>query len=198
MRVDPTDFDGGRDFIIRKTMSGKWPDYTTSNWSWEPRALDENERIALEQFPLWNLNEFIGAEPDAQGVEIIKAMFQASLRGEPFDFDSFGSHYRAYQQRGGDSDEVSLPQANRIIADAAPIRSQVQVPAQTFVAPVAEDKVEIVTATTVRETVSAPVVETATVAPTVAQNVDTDAPKVTDTNALLAALRAKHAAAKTA
>jgi hypothetical protein len=175
-------------------MSGKWPDYTTSNWSWEPRALDENERIALEQFPLWNLNEFIGTEPDAQGVAVIKAMFEASLRGEPFDFDSFGSNYRAYQQRNDSDDVVSPVRVAQVVADAAPIRTQVQVPAQTFVAPVAQDKVEVVSATVVRETAQQPVMEMAMAAPVV----EVGTPKPTDTNALLAALRAKHAAAKTA
>ena len=58
--------------------------------------MSEVEQIAIENFGLFNLEDFIGARPDASGIAIIKAMFEASVRGDPFDMDAFGAHYKPY------------------------------------------------------------------------------------------------------
>lgn len=92
----PTDYEGGRDFVIKKMQKGEWANYGTSNWSYSTRSLDEAERAAIEKFGLFDLKEAKGAEPTADGEAAIKAMFEDSFAGKPFDHESYGSFYRPY------------------------------------------------------------------------------------------------------
>jgi hypothetical protein len=107
----PTDYLGGCDFRIRKTRKQDFNNYDTSEWARRSRALTESEQLAIEQFKLYDLKTFLGPRPDADGIAVIKAMFHASLNGEPFDHESFGSYYRPYgggnRSSGGD-DVVDL------------------------------------------------------------------------------------------
>jgi hypothetical protein len=98
-----TDFVTGRDFKIKKTQKGEYANYGSSGWRVSPRALSENELIAIEEYGLFNLKEQLGQEPDSDGVEAIKQMFKDSIEGKPFDFDSFGHLYRAYGARSDDN-----------------------------------------------------------------------------------------------
>jgi hypothetical protein len=96
----PTDYEGGRDFTIRKTKKGEWANYGTSNWSFAgPRSLSETERAVIEKHGLFNLKDALGAVPTADGVAAIKSMFEDSYAGKPFDMDSYGSFYRPYGSR---------------------------------------------------------------------------------------------------
>lgn len=90
----PTDYDNGRDFRLTKTKKGTYADYTTSHWSFKTRALSATERDAITANGLFNLKEFLGAKPDAEQLLAIKAMFEASLAGEPFDQDKYGKWFR--------------------------------------------------------------------------------------------------------
>jgi hypothetical protein len=92
----PTDYTGGRDFAIRKTQKGEWANYGTSSWSYSSRSLTEAERAAIEKFNLFNLKDALGTVPDADHVAAIKAMFEDSFAGKPFDFASYGQYYRPY------------------------------------------------------------------------------------------------------
>lgn len=96
MENAPTDFLLGTDFKIKKTRKGDYNNYDTSEWSRRSRPLSEAEQIALDQYGLFNLKDFIGPRPDAQGVEIIKALFRASVAGEAFDMASWGAVYRPF------------------------------------------------------------------------------------------------------
>ncbi len=96
----PTDYEGGRDFTIRKTKKGEWANYGTSNWSFAgPRSLNEAERAVVAKHGLFNLKDALGAVPTADGVAAIKAMFEDSFAGKPFDHDSYGQFYRPYGSR---------------------------------------------------------------------------------------------------
>lgn len=99
----PTDYIGGRDFKLTKTKKGEYANYGTSQWSFKTRALNEGELTAIEQYGLWNLKEFLGARPDRDGIDMIKAMYEDSLAGRPFDSASYGSVYRASGAFGGGS-----------------------------------------------------------------------------------------------
>ena len=90
----PTDFINGRDFKLTKTKKGDYANYSTSQWSFKVRALNDVELSAVDQYGLFNLKEFLGPNPDADGVAMIKAMFEDSLAGRPFDTASYGSVYR--------------------------------------------------------------------------------------------------------
>ena len=96
MENHPTDYLNGCDFRIRKTKKQDFNNYDTSEWARRSRPLTEAEHIAINQHGLFTLKEFLGARPDKDGIEMIKAMFHASLNGEPFDAESFGRHYRPF------------------------------------------------------------------------------------------------------
>ena len=100
----PTDYFGGRDFKIAKTKKGEFANYSTSSWSFRVRPLNEIENVALTQYGLFNLADYRGARPDADGLLMIKAMFHDSLAGKPFDFEAYGKTYRAYGDRNEDSE----------------------------------------------------------------------------------------------
>lgn len=99
----PTDYIGGRDFKLTKTKKGEYANYGTSQWSFKTRALNTDERGAIEQYGLYDLKSFLGAQPDRDGVDMIKAMFEDSLAGRPFDSAAYGALYRPNGARGGAS-----------------------------------------------------------------------------------------------
>jgi hypothetical protein len=108
----PTDFIGGRDFKLTKTKKGEYANYSTSQWSFKVRALNDTELAAVDQYGLWNLKEFLGARPDRDGIDMIKAMFEDSLAGRPFDSASYGSVYRpqgAFKQGGAAAPAAAAP-----------------------------------------------------------------------------------------
>lgn len=94
----PTDYLNGYDFRIKKTKApdGKMNAYGTSGLSIRSRPLTEAEMVAIDQHGLNNLADFRGPRPDADGIAAIKAMFHASLRGDPYDFEAFGKYFRPY------------------------------------------------------------------------------------------------------
>jgi len=103
----PVDYVGGRDFKITKTRKGDYANYATSSWSMRTRSLSETEEAAIEQFGLFDLSQFLGQKPDADGVEALAAMFEASLAGEPYDMASFGRYYRPYGSNNGGGGSAS-------------------------------------------------------------------------------------------
>lgn len=100
---------GGREFKLKKTKNGDWPNYTQSSWSMRPRALSEEEIGAIEKFGLVDLRKTAWErKPDGDEKDAIFALFQDSLAGNPFDIASFGKWYRHFEERGygagGDTD----------------------------------------------------------------------------------------------
>lgn len=116
----PIDFDGGRDFKLTKTKKGEYANYGTSQWSFKTRSLSDAERAAIETNKLWNLKEFLGPRPDKDGIDMIKAMFNDSLAGNPFDMESYGKVYRPFGMRGGAEAAPSKPAASAAPAASAP------------------------------------------------------------------------------
>lgn len=141
MEDAPTDYVNGRDFKVSKTQKGEYANYQTSSWSFRTRSLNEAELSAIDQHGLYDLKKYRGEAPDANGVEIIKAMLEASLAGDPFDMDSFGEHYRPYGARdeagGGDADAVTTAARTALTtgAVAAPIAETVRPAAPAVAAP---------------------------------------------------------------
>lgn len=122
MEFIPVDYTGGRDFKITKTKKGDWANYGTSQWSFRTRALSESEQIAIERFGLHNLKDFLGSKPDADAVAAIKAMFEASVAGDPFDMVAFGKYYRPYGVGGGASSAPASTSAPQTTVEATPVR----------------------------------------------------------------------------
>jgi hypothetical protein len=92
----PTDYVRGLDFKITKTSKGGYADYSTSNWARKESALTQAEQDAIEAHGLFNLTEFLPKKPNEAELRIIKEMFDASVDGQPYDNDRWGSYYRPY------------------------------------------------------------------------------------------------------
>lgn len=92
----PTDFLRGLDFNIKKTSKGGYADYSTSNWARKESALTEAEQAAIEAHGLYNLSDFLPKRPGEAELKIIKEMFEASVDGQPYDNERWGSYYRPW------------------------------------------------------------------------------------------------------
>ena len=120
MEFIPTDFMNGYDFRIRKTKKGDHNNYSTSDWARRSRALTETEAMAIEEHGLFNLADFRGARPDADGVAAIKAMFHASLKGEPYDFAQWGKYYRPYGSFTTSTNQTSTDVPDEVVEAETP------------------------------------------------------------------------------
>jgi hypothetical protein len=90
----PTDSTNGVDFRIIKTSKGGYADYSTSTWSRKSRPLSEEENKAIETNGLFDLSGFLPKQPSEVDVKVIKEMFDASVDGEAYDQEKFGSYFR--------------------------------------------------------------------------------------------------------
>lgn len=99
----PTDYDQGVDFRITKTKKGQYADYTTSNWARKERSLDQDERDAIAEHGLFDLNDFLPKKPGEEELNIIFQMFEASVDGELYDPERFADYYRPWGMDAPDS-----------------------------------------------------------------------------------------------
>jgi hypothetical protein len=113
----PTDLIRGLDFKIAKTSKGGYADYTTSNWSRRERALSEAETAAIKQFGLFDLKTFLPKKPTDVELKVMKEMFEASVDGEAFDMERWGSYYRPDGLRSNYTTATSLPPTQRVTAN---------------------------------------------------------------------------------
>jgi hypothetical protein len=92
----PTDYAAGLDFNVKKTSKGGYADYSTSTWARKESSLTEAEAAAIEQYGLYDLNEFLPKKPTDVELKVIKEMFEASVDGQPYDADKWGAYYKPY------------------------------------------------------------------------------------------------------
>lgn len=90
----PDDYDAGLNFSIRKTKDGKWSSYDTSSWARKESALDEAQLEAIEEHGLFDLKDFLPRKPSEADLKVIFEMFEASVDGEKYDPERWGSFYR--------------------------------------------------------------------------------------------------------
>lgn len=90
----PTDYEGGLDFVVKKTSKGEYADYGTSSWARKESALTNEELSAIEQFGLFNLSDFLPKKPSSEEVDIIFKMFEDSVNGELYDPEKYGNFYK--------------------------------------------------------------------------------------------------------
>ena len=126
----PTDSVNGVDIRIIKTSKGGYADYSTSTWSRKSTPLTEEENKAIESNTLFNLSDFLPKKPSEVDVKVMKEMFEASVDGEAYDQDKFGSYFRPAGLSSRTGDPVT-PKAETP-APAAEVKAQ----------PVAETKQE--------------------------------------------------------
>jgi hypothetical protein len=127
----PTDYVKGRDFKITKTKKGEYPNYGSSQWALKTRSLMNEELFAIETHGLYNLKDYLGRRPDAEEIEVIKAMFHDSVDGKPFDATSYGKWYRAYGSRDddGNSQRMDMPSAPAASYNPPPQTARAAAPA---------------------------------------------------------------------
>ena len=92
----PTDYEAGTDFRIMKSTKGQYADYSTSNWARRERSLNQEERDAINTNGLFSLNDFLPKKPDADHLNAIFEMFEASVDGQLYDPERFADFYRPY------------------------------------------------------------------------------------------------------
>jgi hypothetical protein len=90
----PTDYVRGLDFRISKGAKGGFADYNGSKWARKESTLTEAESAAIEQHGLFDLSTFLPKRPTDVELKVIKEMFEASVDGQPYDTERWGSYYR--------------------------------------------------------------------------------------------------------
>jgi len=141
----PTDYVRGLDFKIVKTSKGGYADYSTSNWARRERALNEAEQAAIKQYGLFNLSDFLPKKPGAVELKVMKEMFEASVDGEAFDMDRWGSYFKPAGMGGGGAATGSKGGATVEDTDI-PFEAAVATPAKVVATPKPEVKEEEPTA----------------------------------------------------
>jgi hypothetical protein len=90
----PTDLLRGLDFRVTKTAKGGFADYNTSKWARKESALSEAEQAAIETHGLYDLSTFLPKKPGEAEIKVIKEMFEASVDGQSYDTERWGSYFR--------------------------------------------------------------------------------------------------------
>lgn len=117
----PTDYEAGLDFNIKKTSKGGYADYNTSTWARKETALNSDEAGAIEQYGLYNLQDFLPKKPTDVELKVLKEMFEASVDGQPYDPDRWSNYYKpsGFQAGAGSTgDEVATPTAAPVVSPA--------------------------------------------------------------------------------
>ena len=113
----PTDYEQGTDFKLTKTQKGQYADYSTSNWARKERGLDQTERDAVQTNGLFNLNDFMPKRPTNDDVKVIFEMFEASVAGELYDPERFGSHYTPQGVQLTNKQALSVPRQSPVVPE---------------------------------------------------------------------------------
>tara|TARA_R110000868_G_scaffold14088_10_gene65910 strand:+ start:10578 stop:11597 length:1020 start_codon:yes stop_codon:yes gene_type:complete len=90
----PTDYEAGTDFRLTKSQKGQYADYSTSTWARRERSLDSNERAAIDAHGLFTLNDYLPKQPNADELNAMHEMFEASVDGQMYDPARWGNFYR--------------------------------------------------------------------------------------------------------
>jgi hypothetical protein len=131
MENSPVDYINGLNFTITRTKKGEYSDYSTSKWARRETALNEEQLAAIEKFGLFNLNDWMPAKPDAAALNAIQEMFEASVNGELYDGDRWGTFYRPFGYNG-ESSAHDDPDAPTVAAPAAaPAKAEIAEPVKT-------------------------------------------------------------------
>lgn len=136
----PTDYLAGLDFQASKSAKGGYADYSTSKWSRKDTALTAEELKAIDEYGLFNLADFLPKKPTEAELQIMKDMFEASVDGQPYDTERWGSHFRP---RGVQAPATQTVASSPVTADRAVATEHIEVnePVYAPVAPtvIAED-----------------------------------------------------------
>lgn len=107
----PTDYEMGTDFKIVKGSKGQYADYGTSNWARRERSLNQEERDAIAKYGLFNLSDFMPKKPNAEELNAIYEMFEASVDGQLYDPERWAEYYRPWGVDAPQSGSGARPSA---------------------------------------------------------------------------------------
>jgi hypothetical protein len=105
----PTDYTQGIDFRLNKSSKGGYADYSTSTWARRERPLSDAEMHAVNNYGLFNLNDFLPSQPDETAIKVMTDMFEASVDGEAYDPDAWGQYFKAPGMNTGDPVKTAAP-----------------------------------------------------------------------------------------
>jgi hypothetical protein len=103
----PTDFTDGVDFRLSKGSKGGYADYGASNWARRSRPLTDAEMKAVNDFGLYNLNDFLPKKPGEVELKVMMEMFEASVDGEPYDAERWSQYFRPAGMAAATGDPVA-------------------------------------------------------------------------------------------
>jgi hypothetical protein len=132
----PTDFEGGTDFRVTKTQKGQYASYSTSSWARRSRSLSQEERNNIDQFGLFNLNDFLPKKPGEEELKAIFQMFEDSVEGQLYDPEKYSKFYKP---SGVELDNNSSPTATEEQESIKPSTSKQKVKEVTEVTEVADN-----------------------------------------------------------
>ena len=133
----PTDYERGLDFRISKTAKGGYADYSTSKWARKETALTAEETTSIESQGLYNLGDFLPKKPTEEDLKVMKEMFEASVDGQAYDSERWGSYFRpAGMQKPEGSASVMAAAAvtTAPVAVSAPVTETAPAPVATPIA----------------------------------------------------------------
>ena len=118
----PTDYEKGIDFRVSKTMKTgdkgtQYAGYETSSWARSETPLSPEELAAIETHGLFDLKNYLPKKPEAVELQVIAAMFQASVDGDLYDPEKFAQYYKPAgmnfdsTSNNSTSDNVTVPTA---------------------------------------------------------------------------------------
>jgi len=113
----PTDFVHGLDYRMKKGSKGGYADYSTSSWARRERPLSDAEQAAIQQYGLFNLQDFLPKKPGEVELKVMKEMFEASVDGEPYDMDRWGQYFKPAGMSQNTGDPKATPKASAPVVD---------------------------------------------------------------------------------
>lgn len=118
---NPTDFEGGYDFVIKKTMKDEYATYQVgSKFRGKQRALTTDEREAVEEQQI-DLSTLLPAQPELERVE---TMLEAALTGAELKEDTAPGAKKApskvVEPDDSDDEEVPSESVSKVTTKAAP------------------------------------------------------------------------------
>jgi hypothetical protein len=108
----PTDYVHGLDYRMKKGSKGGYADYSTSSWARRERPLSDVEQAAIQQYGLFNLQDFLPKKPGEVELKVMKEMFEASVDGEPYDMDRWGQYFKPAGMSQNTGDPKATPKAS--------------------------------------------------------------------------------------
>ena len=133
----PTDYERGLDFRISKTAKGGYADYSTSKWARKETALTAEETTSIESQGLYNLGDFLPKKPTEEDLKVMKEMFEASVDGQAYDSERWGSYFRPagmQKPEGSASVMASAAVTTAPVAVSAPVTETAPAPVATPIA----------------------------------------------------------------